>query len=60
VNVIEADQLVRYGDLTAVDSVAFDARQGEIFGFLGSKGAEKTTTKNMQCTLLHRPLDVPV
>jgi ABC-2 type transport system ATP-binding protein len=32
------------GTLTAVDSVSFTVRQGEVFGFLGPNGAGKTTT----------------
>ncbi len=40
----------RYGDFTAVDHIAFEVRQGEVFGFLGPNGAGKTTTMKMiQC-----------
>jgi ABC-2 type transport system ATP-binding protein len=34
----------RFGDFTAVDSISFEVRQGEVFGFLGPNGAGKTTT----------------
>ena len=34
----------RYGARTAVDSVSFDVRGGEVFGLLGPNGAGKTTT----------------
>ena len=52
-NAIHAQQLVRtFGGFTAVNGVAFDVRQGEVFGFLGPNGAGKTTTINMLCTLL--------
>jgi ABC-2 type transport system ATP-binding protein len=34
----------RYGDLVAVDGIAFDVAAGEIFGLLGPNGAGKTTT----------------
>lgn len=42
----------RFGDFTAVDSLSFDVRPGEIFGFLGSNGAGKSTTIRMLCGLL--------
>jgi len=34
----------RYGGLTAVDGVTFDAKKGEVFALLGPNGAGKTTT----------------
>jgi ABC-2 type transport system ATP-binding protein len=50
---VEARQLVkRYGTLSAVDGVSFQAMRGEVFGFLGSNGAGKTTTLRMLCGLL--------
>jgi ABC-2 type transport system ATP-binding protein len=42
----------KFGDFTAVDDVSFDVAQGEIFGFLGSNGAGKSTTIRMLCGLL--------
>ncbi len=33
-----------YGDFSAVRSISFDLRRGEIFGLLGPNGAGKTTT----------------
>ncbi|MBV1863507.1 MAG: ribosome-associated ATPase/putative transporter RbbA [Rhodobacteraceae bacterium] len=51
--VIEAENLtVRFGDFTAVDSVNFQIRKGEIFGFLGSNGCGKTTTMKVLTGLL--------
>ena len=42
----------RFGDFVAVDRLTFDVREGEIFGFLGSNGAGKSTTIRMLCGLL--------
>jgi ABC-2 type transport system ATP-binding protein len=41
----------RYGNFTAVNSISFSIRRGEIFGFLGPNGAGKTTTINMMIGL---------
>ena len=40
-----------YGDFTAVDSISFAIKRGEIFGFLGPNGAGKTSTLNMMIGL---------
>lgn len=42
----------RFGSFTAVDDVSFTVGRGEIFGFLGSNGAGKSTTIRMLCGLL--------
>jgi len=42
----------RFGGFVAVDRLTFDVRHGEIFGFLGSNGAGKSTTIRMLCGLL--------
>ncbi len=42
----------KFGDFTAVDSVSFQVRKGEIFGFLGANGAGKTTCIRMLCGIL--------
>jgi len=34
----------KYGQVTAVDDISFEVKQGEILGFLGPNGAGKTTT----------------
>ena len=34
----------RYGDITAVDGISFQVKEGEAFGMLGPNGAGKTTT----------------
>lgn len=42
---IEVEQLTkRYGTFTAIESVSFSAKSGEIVGLLGPNGAGKTTT----------------
>lgn len=41
----------RYKDKTAVDSISFSVKKGEIFGILGPNGAGKTTTLEMIETL---------
>jgi len=42
---VEVDNLTRrYGDIVAISGVTFQAREGEILGFLGKNGAGKTTT----------------
>ncbi len=42
----------RFGPFLAVDDVSFTVRTGEIFGFLGSNGAGKSTTIRMLSGLL--------
>jgi len=42
----------RFGDFVAVDKLSFTVERGEIFGFLGSNGAGKSTTIRMLCGLL--------
>jgi ABC-2 type transport system ATP-binding protein len=50
---IEVKDLTRrFGGFVAVDHLSFDVRRGEIFGFLGSNGAGKSTTIRMLCGLL--------
>ncbi len=52
-SVIEvADLTKQFGELTAVNHVSFQVREGEVFGFLGPNGAGKTTTINMLTTVL--------
>lgn len=52
-NIIEIKNLTKvYGNFTAVDSLTFNVKRGEIFAFLGPNGAGKTTTIKMLTTLL--------
>ena len=47
-NAIEIKDLTkRYGNLTAVNSLSLNIKQGEFFAMLGSNGAGKTTTIKM-------------
>jgi ABC-2 type transport system ATP-binding protein len=50
--VITAKNLTKqFDDFTAVDSITFQVKKGEIFGFLGANGAGKTTAMRMLCGL---------
>src|SRR3984885_381262 len=47
-DIISVKNLVKkYKDFTAVDSISFEVKQGEVFGILGPNGAGKTTTLEM-------------
>ena len=53
-DIIKTNNLTKNFDgLTAVDTISFSVKKGEIFGFLGPNGAGKTTTIKMLTTLLH-------
>jgi len=50
---IEVKNLTKkFGKFTAVDSISFQVKKGEIFGFLGPNGAGKSTTIRMLCGIL--------
>jgi ABC-2 type transport system ATP-binding protein len=52
-NAIDVEHLTRrFGDFVAVNDLSFSVKTGEIFGFLGSNGAGKSTTIRMLCGLL--------
>lgn len=52
-NALEIKNLTKkFGDFIAVDNMSLSITQGEIFGFLGSNGAGKSTTINMIAGLL--------
>jgi ABC-2 type transport system ATP-binding protein len=50
--IVVNDLTRRFGSFVAVDHVSFSVDEGEIFGFLGSNGAGKSTTIRMLCGLL--------
>jgi ABC-2 type transport system ATP-binding protein len=53
VSVLRTEGLLkRFGDLVAVDHLALDVREGDLYGFLGLNGAGKTTTIRMAVGLL--------
>jgi ABC-2 type transport system ATP-binding protein len=41
-----------FGSFVAVDRIRFEVKSGEVFGFLGSNGAGKSTTIRILCGLL--------
>jgi ABC-2 type transport system ATP-binding protein len=52
-NVLELKNLTKkFADFIAVDNISLTIAEGEIFGFLGSNGAGKSTTINMIAGLL--------
>ncbi|SDM98710.1 ABC-2 type transport system ATP-binding protein [Fictibacillus solisalsi] len=52
-NVLEINNLTKkFSDFIAVDNMSLTIKEGEIFGFLGSNGAGKSTTINMVAGLL--------
>ena len=42
----------RYGDVVALDGLSFTVREGQMFGFVGSNGAGKTTAMRIILGLL--------
>jgi ABC-2 type transport system ATP-binding protein len=46
------DVVKRFGEITAVDDISFEVKEGEIFAFLGPNGAGKSTTIKMLTTML--------
>lgn len=50
---IKVEHLTKnYGNLTAVDDISFEVRDGEILGFLGPNGAGKSTTLRVMTSYL--------
>jgi ABC-2 type transport system ATP-binding protein len=54
-SMIEAEGLTKkFGNVTAVQDLTLEVKEGEVFGFLGPNGAGKTTTVRMLCCLISR------
>ena len=51
--IVVSDLRKRYGEVQALDGVAFTVREGEVFGLLGPNGAGKSTTVRVLVTLTH-------
>lgn len=50
---IEVNNLTKkFGKFTSVDSISFNVKKGEVFGFLGANGAGKSTTIRMLCGII--------
>ena len=48
ITLIEVKNITKkYGNVTAVDNISFEVKDGEVVGFLGPNGAGKSTTMNM-------------
>jgi ABC-2 type transport system ATP-binding protein len=53
--ILEVQNLIKkFGDLTAVNGISFDIKEGEIFSLLGPNGAGKTTTISILSTLIEQ------
>lgn len=51
-NIIEVTDIKKaYGEVQAVNGVSFHVKKGQLFAFLGTNGAGKSTTIDMICTL---------
>jgi len=44
----------KFGEVTAVEGLTFQVKEGEVFGFLGPNGTGKTTTIRMLCCLISK------
>lgn len=46
----------KYGEFEAVKGISFTVKKGELFAFLGTNGAGKSTTIDILCTLLKKTM----
>jgi ABC-2 type transport system ATP-binding protein len=54
-NAVQVQGLCKsYGKTRALENVDFAVRRGEVFGYLGPNGADKTISVNILCGLLRR------
>ena len=54
-DIIEISELSKsFGDVKAVDGLSFKVKEGELFAFLGTNGAGKSTTINILCGQLEK------
>lgn len=54
-NIIEIQNLSKsFGDFIAVDDINFQVKEGDLFAFLGTNGAGKSTTISMICSLIEK------
>jgi ABC-2 type transport system ATP-binding protein len=44
----------KFGEVTAIQDLTFEVKEGEVFGFLGPNGAGKTTTVRVLCCLISK------
>jgi ABC-2 type transport system ATP-binding protein len=44
----------KFGEVTAIEDLTFQGKEGEVFGFLGPNGAGKTTTIRVLCCLISK------
>ncbi|MEZ4692217.1 MAG: ATP-binding cassette domain-containing protein [Ignavibacteria bacterium] len=52
-NSIEVKNLSKvFGNFISVNNISFEVKEGEVFGFIGSNGAGKSTTIKMLCGIL--------
>ena len=60
-DIIEISELSKsFGEVKAVDGLSFKIKEGELFAFLGTNGAGKSTTINIMCGQLKKDSGVVI